>query len=293
MHAEEIEGRLGTAHLEIRIFHDADARTLTVFDTANGMERSELRPTIRLNRPPEDTTGRSEFGMGLKTAACWLGDRWTVTTKQLGSVNEYEVVVDVNDLAEAKPESVRVHRTTDNDPERHYTRVHVEEMHRVFKGRTVGKIKDYLASMYRRDLASGRVSIYYNEELLRWDDDPIHSEMLPDGDVRIWKKDIATQVDGHDVSGWVGIRMPGSAYRAGLQLFRRGRVVLGGPGQGWKPAEIFGAPNTFQSQRLIGELDMDTFPVTQAKDGFDWDGGLEGDLVAALQPLTADYVEKI
>jgi hypothetical protein len=90
----------------------------------------------------------------------------------------------------------------------------------------------------------------------------------------------------------VQIRMPGSSRRAGLHLFRKGRIVVGGPGQGWKPHDLFGAPNSFASQRIVGELDLDTFPVTQAKDGFDWDGGLEDELIAELLPQLKPLVDK-
>ncbi|MBO6042314.1 hypothetical protein J6P52_04085 [bacterium] len=38
----------------------------------------------------------------------------------------------------------------------------------------------------------------------------------------------------------------------------------------FRPEEIFGiAGSTFASFRLIGEIEMDKWPVTQAKDNFD------------------------
>ena len=55
--------------LKINIVHDRDTGTLTIQDNANGMSESELLRAIKLNEPPPDTTGRSEFGMGLKMAA--------------------------------------------------------------------------------------------------------------------------------------------------------------------------------------------------------------------------------
>ena len=77
-----------------------------------------------------------------------------------------------------------------------------------------------------------------------------------------------------------------------MHLFRRNRLVVGGPGQGYKPTEIFAAPNSFQSQRLIGELDLNNWPVTQTKDAFDWDGELETGFIDNLRGAVADYVEK-
>ena len=48
-----------------------DAR-LSIEDNAYGMEREDFERALILDRPPKDRSGRSEFGMGLKTAACWL-----------------------------------------------------------------------------------------------------------------------------------------------------------------------------------------------------------------------------
>ena len=69
-------------------------------------------------------------------------------------------------------------------------------------------------------------------------------------------------------------------------------LVVGGPGQGYKPTEIFAAPNSFQSQRLVGELDLDNWPVTQTKDAFDWDGDLETGFIDKLREVVTGYVEK-
>ena len=66
---------------------------------------------------------------------------------------------------------------------------------------------------------------------------------------------------------------------------------MGGPGEGYKPIEIFGQGNTYRSQRLIGELHMDDWPVTQAKDAFDWSGGLEDALIEELKAASKDYMD--
>lgn len=42
------------------------------------MDFNDFQRAIVLDSPPKRTT-RSEFGMGLKTAACWFGKKWSVT----------------------------------------------------------------------------------------------------------------------------------------------------------------------------------------------------------------------
>ena len=94
------------------------------------------------------------------------------------------------------------------------------------------------------------------------------------------------------VKGWIAIRNPGSLRDAGFVLLRRGRVIIGGPERGYKPNEIFGFGNSFSSQRLIGELRLDDWPVTQAKDAFDWSGDLEDVFIQTLKKECDDYMKK-
>jgi len=85
----------GPKTLRIEITYDNEKNTLTVLDNANGMNWEELQRAVMLNKPPSDRSGRCEYGMGLKTAACWFGKVWTIETSRLGEDKEYYVKVDV------------------------------------------------------------------------------------------------------------------------------------------------------------------------------------------------------
>ncbi len=61
-----------SAKLNIHITWDRQKRQLVIQDDAHGMELEELTRAILWNQPPPDKTGISEYGMGLKMAACWL-----------------------------------------------------------------------------------------------------------------------------------------------------------------------------------------------------------------------------
>ena len=98
---------------------------------------------------------------------------------------------------------------------------------------------------------------------------------------REWRTDVAFDVDEHHVTGWICILAKGARARAGFDLFRRGRVILGRP-LGYRPYTIFGeARNDLINQRLYGQLHMNTFPVNHLKDDFLWDG-LEDDFQEEL-----------
>lgn len=299
-HREELlrkfKSKKTTGQLRVEVSYDSESNSLMVLDNANGMEMEELTRALVLNRPPPDPSGRCEYGMGLKTAACWFGRTWTIDTSRLGSTRALTATVHVPDLAGNKTEEIPVHERSAY-PKAHFTRITIEGLYNPIRGRTVGRIRDQLASMYRRDLRSGEVDILWNGEPIAFEEAPILAENLGGGVTRAWRKEVDLDVpwDGHDqtlkVRGWVGIRIPASQRDAGFVLFRRGRVIVGGPGEGYKPVEIFGQGNTFRSQRLIGELHMDHWPITQAKDAFDWSGGLEDALIEHLKTACQDYME--
>src|SRR5919107_1004321 len=84
--------------LRVEVEYDSEKEILTVYDNAYGMEEEELTRALVLNSPPPNTSGRSEFGMGLKTAASWFGDCWTVESSQLGSSRKLTATIDLQKL---------------------------------------------------------------------------------------------------------------------------------------------------------------------------------------------------
>ena len=292
--AYKSEGRPGK--LQIEVVYDSEQNTLSVIDNANGMNFEELTRAVVLDKPPPDRSGRCEYGMGLKTAACWFGATWTVNTCRLGTGKELTATVSVPDLVENHTEVIHVQEKPASS-EKHFTIVTIRDLYKPIRGRTYTRILDQLGSMYRQDLRSGEVEILWNGQPVAFQEPQFLTEGFDGGNI-VWRKDITfevpwdTEVRTLQVKGWVGIRIPGSQRDAGFALMRRGRVIVGGPGEGYKPIEVFGQGNTFRSQRLVGELHMDTWPVTQAKDAFDWSGGLEDIFVEKLKLACQDYMDK-
>lgn len=284
-------------NLRIEIEYNREQNSLTIRDNANGMDSSELDRAVKLNKPPQNRTGRCEFGMGLKTAACWFGKKWEIETTRFGANNKFSVIVDVEELSHHNNEilGVDVHKI---DLSEHHTIIRINDLYKLINGRTMQRIKDQLSSMYREDLRTGEIEILWNGVPLTFKEPPIFEEVLPNGQKTIWKKKIQFDVPGETpqqsfhVEGWVGIRIPASQRDAGFVLLRRGRVIVGGPTKGYRPVEIFGQPNSFSYQRLIGELNLDNWPVSQAKDTFDWSGGLEDKFIEMLKEQTKDYCDK-
>ena len=289
-HQEELNQQ-GIKDVEININYDAENDILTITDTAYGMEREDFARAVKVDSPPENKSGRNEFGMGLKTAASWFGNIWSVQSTQLGSTNQYFTEINIPEMREKNINSVTIHRTQ-VDPSTHGTTITIREItKKIGSGRTKGKIVELLKSMYRRDLNSGLIHINY-------DGDPLTYQEYSCLNFRdkVWRKpvDISFEFDGksHHVVGFVGILAKGGGFdRAGFALFRRNRVVVGGDEYNYKPTEIFGQIQSQISLRLFGELDLDDFPINQAKDGFVWDDGLEEAFLRTLKPQIKDYIE--
>lgn len=275
----------------VNVKYDSESNTLTIIDNAYGMEIDRFRDAILLDSRNESQSGRNEFGMGLKTAASWFGKVWKVTSTQYGSSNRYTATVDIPKLDELHLQNTKIYRdyvATDT----HGTEIIIEQVTKKITGsRTIGKIRDLLSSMYRRDINSRNIEIWFNDEPIVFEEYPVLTNFRG----KSWKKDLDFTVDfdgkSYHVTGFVAIMNPGSFPKAGFALFRQERVVIGGTDSNYKPAQIFGQAQSQKSLKLFGELNMNDFPVNQAKDGFIWDDGLEDAFIDALKDNIQEYIE--
>ena len=273
--------------LEVRITYDRNAGELRITDNSIGMSYRELERALKIGKPPPNTSGRSQYGMGMKTAACWLGDTWEIVTKRLGDNLEHRVLIDVSKVASG--DNALEYGTIDKPRHAHYTYITIRDIHTKIFGRTIGKIKDFLRSMYRVDLRDGDLRLWFQDEELTWQDETIFLEK-PDGSQ--YKRDFHFTVYERDVHGWFGILGEGRRGRgnAGFSILRRGRVVRGHPAA-WRPEDIFGigGSNDLINQRLVGEIHLDGFSVSHTKDDIQWENDEEEKVEAKLKEECADF----
>lgn len=270
---------------------------LIIKDNAYGMEFVDFERAIRIDKPPLKTKGRNEFGMGLKTAACWFGTYWTIVSTQLGSEYLYSASVNVKQIAENQEDYIDYDIDYAKSNE-HFTIITITNLNKkIFGGRTTWKIKSLLSSIYREDIRSGEVSIIYNGTELSFDEVEIFKEIQSDGTLKEWKLDVDFVIEHESkklpVKGFIAIRQKGSVQDAGFALLRRNRVIIGGIEQNYRPKELFGDGNSYTFQRIFGELHMDNWDVTQAKDNFDWhNGGLEEKFIEKLHEIMKELKNK-
>ena len=252
---------------------------IQVSDNAAGIHRDEWARALRAAELPPDRSGLAEFGMGMKTAAAWFGRRLTVRSKALGEPYRREITLDFNDIIERKLETVRP-ETSPAAPDEHGTEIIVSGLHNPPYGRTIGKIRDHLASIYRMFLRDGSLQLVFQhgtnrEQLLVVDEVDILSAPRFDdleGDPEDWSKSVDFDLGGGlRAHGFLAIRAVGSTSHAGLALFRRKRLIEGSGDETYRPRAIFGASNSYEYQRLFGELTLEGFDISHTKDGFRWE----------------------
>ena len=289
----ELDARLNEEgeSLEVRITYDRSADELRITDNSIGMSYGDLERALKIGKPPPNTSGRSQYGMGMKTAACWLGGEWEIVTKRLGESLEHRVLIDVSKVASG--DNTLDYRTIQKREREHYTYITIGKLHTKIFARTIGKIKSFLQSMYRVDLRENKMRLWFQDKELKWEDESIFSEK-PDG--KQYKREFEFEVYDKHVHGWFGILGEGRRGRsnAGFSILRRGRVVRGHP-EAWRPEEIFGAGgrNDLINQRLVGEVHLDDFSVSHTKDDIQWENDEEEKVEKCLKEECADYATVI
>jgi hypothetical protein len=272
--------------LQIHITVDAnDGGEITIRDNAAGIAGRDWGRAFQVAEPPSDASGLSQFGVGMKASSCWFARQWALRTTALGEAVERSVEFDVPAILRDGTEELTVTETPAT-AESHWTELRLWNLHRVPHGRTIGKIKDHLASIYRTFLREGKVLITYNGAPLAYQEHPVLVApyyLDPDGGDVVWRKEVELRLEsGRRVTGWAAVRESGKQREVGLALLYRGKVVTGAGEDLYKPDAIFGSGNSFESQRLYGELDMSDFDVTYTKDNLVWFDE-EDDVIAQLK----------
>ncbi len=276
-------------NLEISIDFDKTARIVRIRDNSMGMNYDELEKALVISQAPEETSGRSEFGMGMKTAAIWFADRLEIITKKLGEKEELKVKVDFKEFAVDTNDELDVIRTAKPE-EMHYTQIELHGLVRAVGVSALRKLRDHLGSIYREDIRNNRIKLTVDSQEVTappgFDDDIF---MKRTNGTPFAVKFENVEVNDKRVSGWIGVLESGKRENAGFTLLRHGRAVRGWVNS-WRPEELFASgAGSLLNQRLVGELVMDQFAATHTKDGIDWDGDDEEALGVALKKIASEY----
>lgn len=265
-------------HVDIKIdwsFDDeARANRFIIRDNAAGIYADRYIDAFKPANPHIKHTSSdslNEFGMGLKTAACWLGNEWTVTTKALGEDVERKLTFNLKEVTTNNLLELPVISTPKNSGE-HYTIIEISNVTlNAPQRKSYNKIKDELASIYRQFLRSGELCLSFCGEDVQFKE----SEILyapfvnsPDSEPILWKKPIDFRFGKYRAKGFIGLLKTMSSTQNRIVLLRRGRVILGAEADGhYYSKDISGQSGSPRDKRIFGELELEGFDVTFNKNG--------------------------
>ena len=264
--------------LTINIVYDKDLSTLKVTDNSSGISKKVLTEAFdvggeRTRKDAENSL--SEFNVGLKSAAMWLCEIWTIETKRFDEKVETSVIVENERVFNNEDELEEGEK--DVSSERGYTKLNFEGLKHTFNVTAIGKAKRFLASTYRNWLNKSVIIVFNGDELI-WEDFKLHPHPSTG---RSYKWSIGPGYIGEnkdrEVSGWIGILKVGmkagedgwgrgsGRENAGISVMRRGRMIQGYP-DAWRPSKVFasGAGSTVV-QRIVGELVFNDGKVSHTK----------------------------
>ncbi len=244
------------------------AKSITIKDNAAGIEKSKYVTAFKPGNTPENNTGLNEFGMGLKTAACWFGSTWVARTKALGENVERTILfslddVTIKDLKTLPVEEVVVAKNA------HYTEIHISDLTKnapAYKNLT--NIKSELSSIYRVSLRKKEMEIYVCGEPLSYNEPEILVAPFvrtPEAEPILWRKEIDEELMGgkYRAKGFIGILRTMNKTQNRIVLMRRGRVIVGAETEGqYYSKYISGQSGSPRDKRIFGELELEGFQVT-------------------------------
>lgn len=270
---EALHGEGYRLKVEIEIERSDETRII-IRDNAAGIASGDYARAFRPAELPTNRTGLSEFGMGMKSAACWFAPRWSARTTALGEDVQRTISLDIDTIVRDDIEELDVAEVTvpRND---HFTELTLIAPYDKLQTKTGTKIKDHLASIYRIFLREQTMELWFNRERLSYEIPKILVAPYyksPAAPAQRWYKEFNFDFgDDLKASGFAALREVASTSTAGFALFRRNRLIEGSLDEPYRPEFIFGTGNSYRKQRLIGEIHLEGFEVSHTKDGFKWD----------------------
>lgn len=274
-HGEDIK-RIEGANFKLVVkltLNEVDNK-ITIQDNAAGIQKENYARAFRAAEIPPDNTGLSEFGMGMKSAACWFSNYWSVRTSAIWESSEKTVIFDLKKIFEDKLEELQI-KSRPQQLHEHYTIIELCDIEKMPNNKTKKKIRDHLKSIYRFFINANVLDLYFNNELLDYTDPVILTAPFPYDSLNepiYWRKEIDFEIEKDKlyVKGFVAIREKMSNNESGFALFRRGRVIEGSGEDGFRPKEIMGETGSPEYKRIFGELHLEGFEVSFTKKGIKW-----------------------
>ena len=243
------------------------ARKIIISDNAGGIGGDRYKTAFMPGKRPRKNTGLNEKGMGLKTAACWLGDTWTVKTAALGESVSRTMHFDLDTVSEEELQKVPVEREV-KDINEHYTWIEITNPTANCPTiRYIETIKAELSSIYRKSFRDNEMTVRAFGENLSFEEYEVLEAPFartPDADAIYWKKDFEVSFKSFKAHGFIGLLRRMSTTHNGIVVFRRGRAILGASleEKRYTPKCLCGNIGSPRYKRVFGEVTIEGFEVS-------------------------------
>jgi len=267
--------------LSVRV--DVDGDTITLSDNACGISLEDMqravKPGFESNHPSDSL---SVYGIGMKSAALWFSEDWSIKTSVQGENYCLNFNFDLQKI-------LKNHSRTENviieneDAVKHYTIITLRKVNRIeSKDYYESTVLPFLLETFFKFRDFLNLDVYYNKILLK----PKSKKLLLDvpkahvypvvnstgviigGTPVEWRVDFDFLYNCRAVLGFILLMEVGGYGQPGIRLLRNKRVIEGTSVYPNVPENLLGTRNKYAAQRIYGELELDDFPVDFMKTRF-------------------------
>ncbi|HEX8974463.1 MAG TPA: PEP-utilizing enzyme [Patescibacteria group bacterium] len=225
---------------------------IVISDNASGMDESQAASSIRLGYS-EKQRQLGEFGLGLKTATSFLGEKFELRTKQRNSDEEYVLAYDERHWLESgnwNNYPFRIIKGVEMD--KNGTTVTIEKLKIEITSKLLDSIVKEFGARFAPFIKNGEFELNFNNQrCIPYEPYIINNEKI----------EFSIDLGKEKVSGWWGYQLAGfnkSYY--GFNTFRRGRLVT--------TYDKIGLSLNEDIRQIIGEIHIEGVPITHDKKGW-------------------------
>lgn len=257
--AELVDNSIDAANdggVEISIILDKKEEKITIEDNGKGMSKEIASKSLILAHSKKHEA-LGEFGLGLKSACTSLGTIFTISSTPENSEERYTLEYNKEKFLQSSDWQhfpLKISKAPRNE---HGTKIEISNLKIKLYDALVTRLKDDLAKRYGPYIEHNNVVIRVG--LKRETAKPclpVESKLI-DGS----KKEFSfTLSKGSIITGWYGLLEIGSQKQSGFNMFRRGRLI--------RASEKLGYNYHPTLMSIVGEINMDSVPVTHNKREF-------------------------
>jgi hypothetical protein len=146
-------------------FSGGENSTIQLVDNAAGIFTADIARAFTPAMPPLDKTGISQYGIGMKSSACWYSKYFTVRTRALGEPIVRNIIFDIPKIIDQEIYNLDIQKEPTSNPKAHGTRIIMSKLNQpVPTAGAASRLRGYLRSMYRDFLRTGELILTINGE---------------------------------------------------------------------------------------------------------------------------------